>query len=235
MANGIYVAMSGAVARQDKLDAVAENLANAQTTGFKAERGSFQSFLPEGETEGPASPAAVATGLDLTEGPMLPTGQPLDITPEQGAFLPVQLENQQVGYTRSGHVSIGEGDVLFAAGHPLLDNTGSPIPVPPGQKAEIGSDGVVTIQGTTVAQISAFKLSGPLTRTTPTVTTLGQGAAATPGNGRLRIGVLEGANYDATEGLVDMITAEREYDASMQAIQTYRSMSDTSNKLGTVQ
>lgn len=234
MANGIYVAMSGAVARQEKLDAIADNLANSETAGFKAERGGFASFLPPGEVDGPESPAAVTTHLDLSPGPLQTTGQPLDVTPEQGAFLPVQLQDQ-TGYTRNGRLSIGADGQLSAAGHPLLDASGQPIAVPPGGLVEISPQGVVTAGGATIAQLGTYTLGGSLNRAGPNVITVGENGAATPSTGHVKVGTLEGANYDMVEGMVEMITAQRQFESSMQAIQTYKSISDTSSKIGTVQ
>ena len=67
MADGIYVSMCGAVARTEQLDAIADNLANAATPGFKASRPAFESFLPPGAapTSDKHYPAAVGAGFDL--------------------------------------------------------------------------------------------------------------------------------------------------------------------------
>src|SRR5277367_3221386 len=91
VANGIYVGMAGASARLDQLDSIADNLANADSAGFKAERPAFESFLPTGQTTGPQAPVAVSTALDLREGLQKSTGRPLDVIPEDGAFLSVSL------------------------------------------------------------------------------------------------------------------------------------------------
>src|SRR5512147_1572388 len=92
MADGIYVSMCGAEARTEQLDAIADNLANASTPGFKASRPAFESFLPRGA--GAASdkhyPAAVAAGFDLRSGPTQRTDNPLDVVPGEGMFLMVQ-------------------------------------------------------------------------------------------------------------------------------------------------
>ena len=95
MADGIYVSMCGAAARSEQLDAIADNLANAQTPGFKAARPAFESFIPRGA--GPQQdkhyPAAVATGFDLRAGPTQHTGNPLDVIPGDGQFLYVALRD----------------------------------------------------------------------------------------------------------------------------------------------
>jgi flagellar basal-body rod protein FlgF len=81
MADGIYVAMCGAAARSEQLDAIADNLANAQTPGFKASRPAFAAFLPGAGGGDKTYPAAVASGLDLRAGPTSRTDNPLDVVP----------------------------------------------------------------------------------------------------------------------------------------------------------
>ena len=71
MADGLYVSMCGAVARAEQLEAVADNLANAQTPGFKAARPAFESFMAASGAQDKHYAAAVATGFDLRPGPIL--------------------------------------------------------------------------------------------------------------------------------------------------------------------
>ena len=91
MADGLYVSMCGAAARQEQLDAIADNLANAQTPGFKAARPAFAAFLPASGAEDKVYPAAVASGFDLRAGPTVATGNALDVLPEDGASMPREL------------------------------------------------------------------------------------------------------------------------------------------------
>jgi len=239
MADGIYTAMSGAVARATQLDSIADNLANVSTTGFKAQRPAFESFLPPGETSGPAAPAAVATDIDLKEGPRQTTGEPLDATPEGGAFFAVSLDGNQIGYTRNGQMSVksddGNNGILMTAGHPVLDVDGNAIVVPPGQKVDVAADGSVSVQGTQLAQLGTYLLSGHIERVSSSVLGLGTSGAALPANGRVHVGELELGNYTPMEGVVQMIEANRAYDSAMQAIQTYKSMGSRANQLGVVQ
>jgi len=235
MGNGIYVGMAGAAARLDQLDSIADNLSNADSTGFKAERPAFEAFLPSGVAVGPQSPVAVSTALDLREGAQKTTGQPLDVIPENGAFLSVALENGGVGYTRNGQLSLNADGMLTAAGHLLLDVHGQPIPIPPGEQAALSDNGGVSVKGTQLTQIATFKLSGPLERVSSSIIGVAPGGSALPAAGRLRTGALELSNSPAIESMVQMIGAQRQYDSSIQAIQTYRSMGNRAGQLGTLQ
>jgi len=235
VADGIYIGMAGASARLNQLDSIADNLANADSTGFKAERAAFESFLPAGETVGPQAPVAVSTALDLRDGVAKSTGQPLDVIPEDGAFLSVDLGEGRVGYTRNGQITLGADGVLVTAGHPLLDAQGQPIPVPPGEHVTLSSQGAVSVKGTQLAQLGTFKLSGPLDRVSPSIIGIAPGGQALPASGRVRTGALELSNITPIESMIQMIGAQRQYDASMQAIQIYKSMGSRAGQLGTLQ
>jgi flagellar basal-body rod protein FlgF len=227
--------MAGAAARLDQLDAIADNLANADSAGFKAERPAFESYLPTGETVGPQSPVAVSTALDLREGPTKATGRPLDVIPEDGAFLAVQLDGGQVGYTRNGQLSLTADGMLTAAGHPVLDVSGNPIPVPPGEQMKLNTDGTITVKDTQIAQLASYKLSGALDRLSPSVIGLAPGGQALPASNRIQTGEVELSNITPIESMVQMISAQRQYDASMQAIQLYKTMVSRAGQLGTLQ
>jgi flagellar basal-body rod protein FlgF len=234
-ADGLYVSMCGAAARMAQLDAVSDNLANAQTPGFKAARPAFESFLAASGAQDKRWPAAVATGFDLSPGPTSPTGNPLDVVPEGGAFLAVALPGGVTGYTRDGRLTVDPDGRLTAAGHPVLDASGGELRVPPGATPEIGADGTVRAGGATVGALGLFTLEGNVDRVGPAVLAPGAGAHAEPvADGRVRTGELELGNAGALEATVELIAAQRHFDASMQALQTYRRMDERSTEVGRV-
>src|SRR5512136_1069817 len=130
MADGIYVTMCGAVARQEQLDSVADNLANVQTRGFKASRPAFEAFLPAAGGYDKSYPASVATALDLRAGQTTTTGNPLDVLPEDGAFLAVQTRGGAVAYTRDGRIELDADRRLVVGGNAVLSRGGQAIVVP---------------------------------------------------------------------------------------------------------
>ena len=132
MADGIYISMCGAVARAEQLDSIADNLANAQTPGFKASRPAFETFMAASGAPDKQYTAAVATSFDLRPGPASRTGNPLDVLPDDGAFLAVQQQDGSTAYTRDGRLTLdAERRLVSGAGRLVLTPTGQPITVPP--------------------------------------------------------------------------------------------------------
>lgn len=234
MADGLYVTMCGAAARTEQLDAVADNLANAQTPGFKASRPAFEAFLARSGAGDKAYPAPVATNLDLRPGPTSRTDNPLDVVPEDGAFLSVALPGGAPGFTRDGRLAVDGSGTLVQNGHPVLDVNGAPIRLPPGATARLDRDGTVQADGNPVGRIGLFHLAGPVDRLGPSIVTPGAGGRAEASDATVRTGELELGNAAPLEGMVQLIAAQRHFDASMQALQTYRSMDGRSADLGRV-
>lgn len=243
MADGIYVTMCGAAARTAQLDAIADNLANAQTPGFKSSRPSFESFLPAGGAADKSYPAAVATSFDLRPGSTARTDNPLDVIPQDGAFLAVQLRDGRVGYTRDGRITLDADRQLLQGGRPVLGRDGSPIRLPPHTRPQIQDDGTVRAfeengqgrGGEIVAgALALFRLAGPVDRAGPSVLVPGQGGRAEPVRVEVQSGAIELGNSAPLDGMVQLISAQRNFDASMQALQTYRSMDGRSSEIGRV-
>jgi flagellar basal-body rod protein FlgF len=235
MADGIYVTMCGAAARGEQLDAVADNLANAQTPGFKSSRPAFEAFMPASGAVDKAYPAAVATAVDLRPGPTRATGNALDLVPENGAFLSVLNADGTRGFTRDGQLTVDSSRRLVQGGRPVLDKNGSTIYVPPGAAPQVTSQGTVQAGGFTVGEIGLYQLSGAVSRVGRALYEPGAGGSAKlVSDGRVRTGELEQSNVNSLDGMVQLISAQRNFDASMQALQTYRSMDQHGSDLGRV-
>jgi len=234
MADGIYVSMCGAAARSAQLEAIADNLANAQTPGFKASRPSFESFLPASGADDKVYPAAVATGLDLRPGPASQTGNPLDVLPADGAFLAVRTHTGAVAYTRDGRLSIDGAQRLVQNGNLVLDRAHQPIRIPPGAAPHIDADGVVRAGDAVAGELGRYRLTGAVDRVGSALVAPGQGGRATPVDAKVRSGEVELGNASALEAAVEMVAAQRSFDAAMQALQTYRSMDGHGSDLGRV-
>jgi flagellar basal-body rod protein FlgF len=155
--------------------------------------------------------------------------------PEDGAFLAVEGPGGEILYTRDGRLGVDGERRLTAGGLAALDPGGSPIVLPPGAPVEVGPDGVVRAGGVDVARLGLARLEGPVDRVGPSLLAPGAGGVAAPvDHGRLRTGELELGNASALEATVDLISAQRSFDASMQALQTYRRMDERSNEVGRV-
>ena len=225
MADGIYVGMSAALARASQLDAIADNLANIETPGFKGVRPSFASFLPPGGPTDKVLSGVVASTIDMRPGTTETTDVPTDVVPDGDLFLAVQMAGGKMGFTRNGHIEVSPDGVLQIAGVPVLDNAGEQIVVPPDADLAIESTGEVRVGRQTVATLALWGSQGSMDRVGPT---LMMPSAGTQMNqvigGSLRTGELELGNVTALESTVAMIGAQRNFELAMQAIQTYRQL-----------
>jgi flagellar basal-body rod protein FlgF len=234
----MYVGMAAAAARAEQLDSIADNLANAETPGYKAARPAFQSFLPGRGAGGGVSDkvfaAAVATGTDMSPGPLVTTDNPMDIVPEGGDFLAVATLSGQPAYTRNGKLTVSSEGTLVADGRPVLGTMGKPILVPPGSQVAINEEGMVSADGSPIDRIALFKLQGNVVRAGPQLYQAGPGGTVVPSDGRVSTGQLEMGNVTPLESTVAMINAQRQFETAMQAIQTYRRLDDRAIEVGRV-
>jgi flagellar basal-body rod protein FlgF len=236
MADGLYIGMTGAAARAEQLDAVADNLANAQTPGFKAARVAFESFLPSGGAKDKVYPAAVAAGTDMRPGGVTHTGNPLDVAMEgEAALLAVQQPSGQTAFTRAGRLSVDPQGRLLAVGHPVLDRQGNPILIPPETTPAIAADGRVLANGTDVGRVGIFRIDGPVSRLGAQLLAPGDGAKVVPvDGGKVRVGELELGNFSPLEATVQLVSTQRNYETSMQALQTYKRLDDRIVEVGRI-
>jgi flagellar basal-body rod protein FlgF len=233
--------MAAAAARSDQLDSIADNLANAQTPGYKASRPAFQSFLPPRGLAPGAQGAqdkifagVVATGTDLSAGPVLTTDNPLDIIPEGQAFLSVKAATGQVAYTRNGKLNVTPDGMLVADGRAVLNDAGKPILIPPGAQVSMTPEGVVNADGRAIDRLALFELQGNIVRVGPQLYAAGPGGSVVPSTLGVSTGQLEMGNVTPLESTVQMINAQRQYETAMQAIQTYRRLDDRAIEVGKV-
>lgn len=237
----MYVGMAAAAARSDQLDSIADNLANAETPGYKASRPAFQSFLPpRGIGPGPVGPqdkifaGVVATGTDLSPGPVRTTDNPLDIIPEGQSFLSVKTLTGQVAYTRNGKLNLTPEGALVADGRQVLGVTGRPILIPPGAQVSINQAGDVSADGVPIDRLALSELQGNIVRVGPQLYAAGPGGTVTPVEGGVSTGQLEMGNVTPLESTVQMINAQRQFETAMQAIQTYRRLDDRVIEVGKI-
>jgi flagellar basal-body rod protein FlgF len=236
MAEGLYIGMTGAAARAEVLDSVADNLANAQTPGFKAARAAFEAFLPSGGAKDKVYPAAVAAGIDPRPGNVVHTGDPMDLAMEgPDAMLAVRQPSGEVALTRAGRMAVDREGHLLAAGLPVLDAKGDPILVPPETTPSIAPDGQVSANGVDLGHLGLYRLNGPASRLGPQLLGPGPGAKieALPG-AKVRIGEVELGNVSPLEATVQLVNTQRNYDTSMQALQTYKRLDDRIMEVGRI-
>jgi flagellar basal-body rod protein FlgF len=235
MADGIYVGMAAAAARSEQLESIADNLANIETPGFKASHPAFQSFLPKGA--GPRSDkvatAVVGTGADMAHGALVTTENPLDVVPQENAFMAVQTSSGPA-YTRNGRLTITPDGFLVSDGRRMIGVTGNPIQIPIGSNPLINSRGSVMVGDVEIDRLALFNLQGNVAHVGPSLYAAGPGGAVTPASDDMGVstGQLEMGNSTALSATVQMIGAQRQFETAMQAIQTYRRLDDRAIEVG---
>src|ERR1700742_1132333 len=141
-----YVALAAQVALQKELETVANNVANANTAGFKADRSFFESFMEplQGPGGGVSFVQDAATYIDQASGPIEVTGNSLDLALDGQGFFAVATA---VGteYTRNGHLRVGpDGSLVDSNGRAVLGSDGSPIQMPDGfEDPEVKNNGTL--------------------------------------------------------------------------------------------
>lgn len=234
MDSGFYAAMTGLVARTEALDTAAANLANAGTPGYRAEREYFRSVLLGPDGTGSQLGQAVndygllgGSRLNLAQGQIQPTGNPLDLAIQGQGFFAIQTANG-VRYTRDGGFHRAQnGQLLTAAGEPVLSAAGKTISVPPGE-VSVGADGTVSVAGGAVATVGVFTFpAGTELRAEGANRYLAPpGAKAiasngAPGGASIRQGAIEAANQDVVEGTLDLVVMQRQAQMMEKALTVF--------------
>jgi flagellar basal-body rod protein FlgG len=242
MLEGLRTAAAGMEAMQQKLDGVANDLANANTNGYKQVRMGFEDLLYEQAGRGSATGVmrgtgslAVQTGRNFEQGALKSTGDPLDVAIEGQGFMKVKLSDGRQALTRDGDLQIdGQGRLATSQGALLQP----PITVPAGvtqDQLSIQRDGTVTAAGKQIGRIqlvtvrsTAGLLATGDNNSYVTTAASGQPTAA-PAATTLTQGSLEASNTDLAQSMVDMIDAQRTYQLTSKAIQTADSMMEIAN------
>jgi len=261
MFQALYTAATGMTAQQYNLDNIANNLANSSTAGFRRRRLQFNDLLYQNLVMPGAAATqqtTVAAGLQIglgtrtaaselidLQGDVNNTGNPLDLAIQGEGFFEVTLPSGQLAYTRSGSFHLdAQGNVVTADGNPLTPG----IVIPPNATAiTIGSDGTVsvTVPGQTQAQqvgtiqLALFPNPGGLNSVGQNLflqtTASGDPIVGTPGGteglGTIQQGYLEQSNVDQVEEFVEMILAQRSYEANSRVVEAADEMLQQLNNL----
>jgi flagellar basal-body rod protein FlgG len=246
MFRSLNVAATGMAAQETQLDTIANNLANANTTGYKSQTAEFEDLLyqnlraPTPNADGTTQPTqtqvgtgvrVVATSRDFSQGTLQQTGNTYDLAVQGNGFFGVTQPDGTVAYTRTGSLKLdAQGRITTSDGLPLEP----PITVPAdATTVTIGADGTVTSQqtGSTSSsklgqlQLTLFPNPNGLTSTGHNLFTpndaSGQPITGTPGTegrGTLMQGSLEGSNVDVVTQMVAMIQTQRAYEIDSKVI-----------------
>ncbi len=255
----LHVARTGLDAQNMRMQVIANNLANVNTTGFKRDRANFATLAYNLVTQPGAASSAenkYAVGLNLgtgvsitgtaridTQGTLNTTGNTLDMAIQGDGYFQVTMPDGRTGYTRAGNFSrSAEGTIVTADGMPLQPQ----IQVPANATSiTIAADGTVSasIEGQTepseLGKIETARfvngaglqsIGGNLLIETAASGTAQIGAPGTEGRGAVKSGMLEASNVSVVEELVDMIETQRAYEVNSKMIQATDEMLRNANQ-----
>lgn len=251
--SAMHVAKTGLNAQQHKMQVIANNLANVNTTGFKRDRANFESLLYQTIRSGGAqtadgnmltSASTVGTGVNMvntqklySQGSLISTDNSLDVAVDGSGFFQVMMPDGRMGYTRNGTFSRdGEGTLTTSSGYVVQPQIQIPDNV---SEINISSDGIVSVkiagetQPQEVGQLTLANFANPrglqpigetFVVETPASGAPIEGAPLNGGFGKLVQGYLEGSNVNVVQQLVDMIETQRAYEVSSKSISSVDEM-----------
>ena len=233
MGSGIYIAAAGAIAQSNAMDATANNIANAGTSGYHAERVSFREVLTKAKSPDQML-VQTNTGktLDSQNGALLQTNNPLDVALEGDGLFSVQTP-QGPAYTRAGNFQLdGEGSLVTQDGYKVLGEDKQPISLPPtATNINITSDGTISADGQQVGKLGLVTFNASqLKRQGGTLFTASGSPIAGGPAPTVRSGMLESSNVNIVHGVVDLVKVQRNYESLMRVVQGFHDIDDRAAK-----
>jgi flagellar basal-body rod protein FlgF len=243
----IYTAMTAMNAAMDRQRVVANNLANASTTGFRQEIFAVTpATLKDGSLEARAPARGNVRGADMTAGRVVPTGNAMDVALEGKALLAFQSPDRQGEvYSRRGDLRVAASGVIEnGEGLAVLGEGGSPITVPPGFSIAIAADGTImardpaapTAPAEAIDKLRLVNPEGsPLAKGIDTFLKVPNGGVLPPDpTARLTPAALEMSNVETADTLVQMIEAQRAFEQRAKIIATAGDLDEASSSLMTL-
>jgi len=238
----IYTAMTGAKHILEQQATTAHNLANATSTGFKAQVDSFRAVPVRGQGLPTRVFVVDATvGADFKSGVIQQTGRNLDVAVQGKGWLTVQRPDGSEGYTRNGSLKVNENGLLqTSTGLTVLGEAG-PISIPPEAIVTIGKDGTLSTVSTLTLPgppiiLDRLKLVNPneadLTRSNEGLFITKNGQPA-PADASVSVvgGALESSNVNVVEAMVNMISLARQFEMQMKLVQSAENNANKASQL----
>jgi flagellar basal-body rod protein FlgF len=233
----IYLAMAGAKATLQRQEVIAHNLANASTTGFRADLTAFRAVPVQGSGASTRVYAIESTpGYNAEPGPVAATGRNLDVAMKGNAWLAVQGHDGTEAYTRAGALDVNaEGLLTTHTGLTVLGD-GGPINVPAKAEVQIASDGTLSAKvgngrSQALGRLKLVTPQQPLQRGTDGLFRAADGELPPDPSARVQDGALEGSNVSPVETMVAMIAAARQFEQQMKTLQSAQDKEQSAARL----
>ncbi len=243
MESPLYIGLSRQVALRRQLDVVANNIANMNTAGFRAERVMFEAALAAGGRRPDDKVAFTidrATYTDLRQGSLVVTGNDYDIAIDGDGWFEVQTPDG-ARYTRDGRLHRdADGQLVNAGGLPVLDDNGQPIVVPADRgRLSVSGDGVVSADGEMVARLRVVRFDQPqgLRQTGGLLFAADPGIEPLPApDARIAQGSVEQSNVSGVMEMARMIELHRDYQSVTRMMEDGQDLLRSAiNRLGKAQ
>jgi len=234
----IYTAASGLKGHMASQAAIANNIANGSTIGFRAERVNFDNLMLKGpgfDTRQPTSEEV--RDFDRSAGTIVSTGRNLDVAIPGDQWMAVQSGDGSEAYTRRGDLQVSASGVLETGdGFPVI-GSGGPITVPPYQSLSIANDGTISIipiggDATNPQTLDRIKFASPAGSQTVKgldnlVYVKGGGVLPQDEDAKCESGALEQSNVNMTQALVDMIENQRSYEVQANLMKEAKNIDES--------
>ncbi|MBS2020686.1 MAG: flagellar hook basal-body protein [Deltaproteobacteria bacterium] len=223
MSKGLYVALSGAVAQENALDTVANNVANASSPGYQRLRPVFRQALAnaQGGDRSLRYGQMAQTAVDTAPGAVRVTERALDVALPTGTYLAVETTRGE-RYTRAGNLSVDrEGAIRTAAGSAVLGESGSPLVAQPsGLGLSITTDGTIRQNGNVVGKLKLVRFERPeaLTPEGSSLLAVGGAGAVTPSTQPITPGALEESNAQPVTAMTELMATNRTFEAFQKVL-----------------
>ena len=240
MLEGLYTAAAGMAAQQQRMDHLANDVANVNTAGYKHVRTGFRDLVYGQTGRGAAATVTAGSGVasqmvgrSFAQGSLRQTDQPLDVALQGSGFLQVRTPEGQLALTRDGSLHVSNtGQLVNAQGAQIVP----PINFPNGtnmQEVSIGADGTITAGNRRIGQLTAVDVNSPQGLTSVGdnlfVANAQSGAPRAAAGTTFAGGYLEGSNVELADAMVDMMDAQRSYSMASKAIHMQDQMMEIAN------
>jgi flagellar basal-body rod protein FlgF len=238
MQSSLYVALSAQIAMLKRLDSIANNVANAQTAGFRAEEVKFESLISQPGLEPTAFASPGDTYLSRKAGEIVKTGNPFDVAVTGDGWLAIQAP-AGTAYTRDGRMRmLPTGDLETLNGYPVLDVGGAPVQLDPSAgEPSIAPDGTITQGGRQIGALGLFTIPEDAALTRFENSGVIPSVPAEPALDFAKVGVTQGfierANVNPVMEISKLIQLQRAFDAISASVrETENSLNDAITTLG---
>ncbi len=234
----LYTAMSAAKQYDTMLQVTSNNLANADTNGFRADQVSFKAIYLNAKGVGTvAYPELTAMGIDLSNGALNYTNNKNDMAAKGNAFFSLRAPDGEAFFTKSVSYHVDQqGFLVHSDGSFILGEGAAPINVGSASFEVHGDGSVVSSNGQVVSTIAKLQ-TNDLTNATALKSATGRivGSEDNPpplsANTEILVGYLESANVNSVGEMSNLIQLQRDYELSTKVMSTYKSMASKTNEL----